>query len=78
MMNNTHLNDLGHYLSSIFNSWWLLLTVLMGLWLILGVSSFLINGEREAEAQLAFIGGWFWLVFGLISFGAAKIFDYFC
>jgi len=76
-VNNTHLNDLGHYLASILNFWWLLLTILIGLWLILGLSSILVKAERETEARLAFVGGWFWLVFGLVGFGAAKIFDYF-
>lgn len=76
-MSSIYINNLGHHISSIFTVWWLLLTAMMGLWLILMVSSLLIKEGREREAQLAFLGGWFWLSFGLISFSGAKIFEYF-
>lgn len=76
-MNIAHFDSLAHHLTSIFNAWWLLFTVITGFWSIIVVSSFLIKEGKEKEAQLVFYGGWFWLLVGLISFSGSRIFDYF-
>ncbi|NLL17825.1 MAG: hypothetical protein GX262_02235 [Clostridia bacterium] len=72
-MNINTLHDILHHLSYVFNIWWLVMAWLIGFWSILIVNPAMVKHGYYREAQIAFFGGWFWLVFGLVGFIASRI-----
>lgn len=73
-MNINFIYDTLHHLAHVFNIWWLIMAWGTGFWSVLAVNPYMARQGLHKEAAIAFFGGWFWLVLGLLGFVASEIF----